>query len=81
MASDVAICASLTSFLAYVVATYDGNCSGVTNGAVVPGRSRRGGAKQLYQKHFMIDDHKSEFDIKFTDQYFRDYFDSFFPCD
>jgi len=34
--------------------------SDVTNGAVVPGRSRRGGAKQPHQKYF--NDDKSEFD-------------------
>jgi len=43
--------------------------SGVTEGgergAVAPGRSRQGGAKQLDQKYFMINDHKNEFDIVF----------------
>jgi len=40
--------------------------SGVTEGgqrgAVAPGRSRQGGAKQPDQKYFMTNDHKSEFD-------------------
>jgi len=41
--------------------------SGVTEGggAVAPGNSKQGGAKQPDQKYFMTNDHKSKFDIVF----------------
>ena len=39
------------------------NRRGRTEGAVAPGRSRQGGAKQPDQKYFMTNEHKSEFDI------------------
>jgi len=31
--------------------------------ADAPERSRQGGAKQLHEKYFMTNDHKSQFDI------------------
>jgi len=47
--------------------TMSHSSSGVTEGggAVAPGCSRQGGAKQHHQKYFMTNDHKSEFDTVF----------------
>ena len=46
--------------------------SGVTEGgqrgAVAPGRSRQGGAKQPDEKYFMTKDHKSEFDYSLLNE-------------
>jgi len=38
---------------------------GGQRGAVAPGRSRQGGAKQSDQKYIMTNGHKSEFDNSF----------------
>ena len=44
-------------------AAVSGVTEGGQRGAVAPGRSRQGGAKQPDQKYFMTNDHKSESDI------------------